>query len=168
MFAPDLIGGISGPMLKNAAAVTSLLAALLVMTAPAFATDQQVRDGIKSGEQAMKPDLQAWASAAQAFSQNGDPSSLRPSTQKLIVDLTNDRKLLTAIKPSSAKVRHGKALYLKALKSFGTGLKALDKALAKLQSGNKASVKAQLKKFLKEIKRSNAAADKAAKLIGVS
>ena len=114
----------------------------------------------------MKPDLQAWASAAQSFSQSGDPSTFRSSTAKLVTDVTNERKLLTAIKPSTAKVRHGKALYLKALKSFGAGLKSLDKALAKLQSGKKASVKAQLKKFIKEINKSNAAARKAAKLIG--
>ena len=60
------------------------------------------------------------------------------------------------------------ALYLKSLKSFGAGLKAFDKALAKLQSGKKASVKAQLKKFVKEIEKSDAAAKKAAKLIGVT
>ena len=155
-------------MLKIAAAVTSLLTAFLVMSAPALATDQQIRDGIKSGEQAMKPDLDAWASAVQSFGQSGDPSSVRPATQKLIADVSNERKLLVAVKPSTAKVRHGKALYLKALKSFGGGLKAFDKALARLQSGKKAGVNAQLKKFLKEIKKSNVAAAKAAKLIGVS
>jgi hypothetical protein len=156
-------------MRKIAAAVTSLLAASLVVSVPvASATDQQLRDGIKAAEQTVKPDADAWAQAVNAFGQSGDPSSVRPATQKLITDVTNERKLLVAIKPSTAKVRRGKALYLKSLKSFGAGLKAFDKALAKLQSGKKASVKAQLKKFVKEIEKSDAAARKAAKLIGVT
>src|SRR5690242_5835251 len=113
---------------KLTASAATAIAALCLAAPAAPASDQSIRDGIKAAEQAIQPDADAWAQSVDGFSQSGDPAPVRAATQKLATDLTNERKLLRGQKADTAKVRHGKALYLVSLKKLRGGLTAFDKA----------------------------------------
>ena len=150
------------------ASAATAIAALAVAAPAASGSDQSIRDGIKAADQAVKPDVDAWTQSVQAFSQNGDPAPVRASTQKLIADFTNERKMLRGQKADTAKVRRGKVLYMVALKKMRNGLMAFDKALASIQAGKKSGVKSQLKKFIARIRAAEKAEVRAERLIGVS
>ena len=146
----------------------ALVATVSLASAPAAsASDASIRDGIKAAEAAVQPDADAWAQSVKTFGQNNDPAPVRAATQKLIADLTNERKLLAGQRASTAKVRRGKQLYMLALKKLRGGLMAFDKALASMQAGKASDVKAQLKKFIARINASEKAGTRAEKLIGV-
>jgi|SRR5947209_4455144 len=150
-------------MTKFLAAAATMVVAFSIAVAPAGATDAQLRSAIKAADQATQPDATAWA---QAIKSNQSTATVRAATQKLITDLKNERTLLSKVKASSAKGRKGKALYLGALNTMRSALKAFDKALTGAAKGNKAKVRTQLKKFQAKVVKSQLAAKRAEKLIG--
>jgi hypothetical protein len=154
--------------IRSSASTAALIATLSLASAPAAsASDASIRDGVKAAESAVQPDADAWAQSVKAFSQNNDPAPVRAATQKLIGDLTNERRLLSGQRASTARVRRGKVLYMVALRKLRGGLMSFDKALASMQGGQASDVKAQLKKFVARIKASDKAGSRAERLIGV-
>jgi hypothetical protein len=139
-------------------------AALLVPAGTSQATDQTLRDTIKTYDPTIATDEGNLLSAEGKFAKDHDPAALHAAIQQEITDLGALRLKLGADTASTKKGREGRVLVMRGLNSIITAYRRLDRAVG---DTNKAKAKQDALKAQSAAKKGRAQLAKGAKLLGI-